>query len=169
MSTSKPRITITLEPRQHELLRSISGSTGQSMSAFLVELIETVEPVLERMAATFQRLKQQQDKERERIKTNLEEAQEALEPIAASVLDQFDLFLGKIEGGAAAEGATAPAAADPDPDGFEEYSNSRMRRHSPRSVTTGATPPNPPPPKRVKKTRKPASAKAKSRGGRHAL
>lgn len=49
--TSKPRITITLTHRQHEILRSISDSRGCSMSGIVSDLITDAQPVLERMLA----------------------------------------------------------------------------------------------------------------------
>lgn len=113
MPTARPRITITLTERQHELLRSISESSGQSMSASVCELIETAEPVFERMAATFQRLKQQQDQQRERIKSDLDDMQKTLEPIAAGLLDQLDMFLGNLGQPVSGErsGGTPPPAS----------------------------------------------------------
>lgn len=97
MATTKPRITITISDRQHQLLKSISDTTGQSMSAFVVELLETSEPVLERLAATFQAMKTVKDKERVRIVQTLDDAQSAFEPLAMAAVDQLDMFLGKIE------------------------------------------------------------------------
>jgi len=53
-------------------------------------------PVLERMAAVFQRLYEQQQKEKSRIVSEFEQVQDALEPIASNMLNQFDLFLAKV-------------------------------------------------------------------------
>ena len=58
MATTKPRITVTLTHRQHELLKAISDATGSSMSAYVSDLLESCEPVLERMATTMQKLRQ---------------------------------------------------------------------------------------------------------------
>src|SRR5574343_759481 len=97
MATSKPRITITLSPRQHEVLRGISEYGGQSMSAFVGELLEQSLPVLERMAESLRRIKSVQDEQRKRIADDLENAQAAMEPILDQVIDQYDLFCGKLE------------------------------------------------------------------------
>ena len=40
MATTKPRITVTLTERQHEVLRTISDCGGQPMSRFISELLE---------------------------------------------------------------------------------------------------------------------------------
>jgi hypothetical protein len=112
MATTKPRITVTLTKRQHEVFTSISASSGQSMSSLIGEIM----PTFERMATTFQKLRATQDNERAKVAQVLEEAQNALEPIALAAVGQFDLFMGKVESAAGAGGPersedrTAPAA-----------------------------------------------------------
>lgn len=121
MATTKPRITITLTKRQHEVLQSIAASGGSTMSGMLGEFIELSMPTFERMAATFQQIKQANDKEKARIVAALDDAQTAIEPIALAAVGQFDLFLGNI--GVAAGAATGAdvgraggaAAATPSP------------------------------------------------------
>jgi hypothetical protein len=120
MATSKPRITVTLTKRQHEVLKVISECGGQPMSAFINEMLELSLPTLERMAVTFQKMKQAQDIQRSKLADALDEAQTALEPIALSAVGQFDLFMGRIDdalvpagdatGGAHATGAERPSA-----------------------------------------------------------
>ncbi len=97
MATSKPRITVTLSERQHQVLKIISDCGGQSMSSLLGELIEVSLPTFERMANTFQKLSQVKTAERAKMLQAMDEAQSALEPIANAAVDQFDLFLGRIE------------------------------------------------------------------------
>jgi uncharacterized protein (DUF1778 family) len=120
MATTKPRITITLNERQHAVLRSISENSGQSMSAFVHELLEQSLPVLERMAETFRKIKGAQDEQRRRIVQELDDAQTAVEPVLNQVLGQFDLFMGKVEraagvGDAERSSAPQPQALDPRP------------------------------------------------------
>lgn len=104
MATTKPRITVTLTERQHEVLKVISECGGQSMSSLLGELVEVSLPTFERMANTFQKLRQAQNYERAKMVEAFDQAQSVLEPIASEALNQFDLFLGKIEQGIAAPG-----------------------------------------------------------------
>lgn len=119
MATTKPRITVTLTDRQYELLQAMSKFAGKPMSATITELIDAAAPTLERMAATFQRISEHQNLERQRIAKQLEEAQAVMEPLVMSTLDQFDLFLGKIEEAAAVGArdseATRATAADATP------------------------------------------------------
>lgn len=110
MATNKPRITVTLTPRQYEVLKTIADTGGATMSGMLGEFIESAMPTFERMAATFQQVHKANQKERERIVEALSDAQTALEPIALAAVGQFDLFLGKLEG--AVEGRVRGGAAD---------------------------------------------------------
>lgn len=131
MATTKPRITVTLTHRQHELLKAISDATGGSMSAYVSELLETAEPVLERIASTMQRLRQLNSQRKASVVAALDEAQTTLEPVMEAVLGQFDLFTSRLEhavGGAAGSGSASdapPAAPAADP----------------RLVITGVNPP----------------------------
>lgn len=97
MATSKPRITVTLTHRQHEILTVISKCSGQAMSAILGEFLEMAVPTLERMAATFQQLKASQNIDKGKVIKALDDAQSALEPIAMAATGQFDLFIGRID------------------------------------------------------------------------
>jgi len=110
MATTKPRITITLTERQHAVLRSLSKSSGQSMSAYVVEFLEVALPTLERMAATMQAVSQARETDIQRVRDQLDEAQRVFEPLAMAVVGQADMFLGKVEQ-AATGGRRGPADA----------------------------------------------------------
>lgn len=121
MATTKPRITITLNQRCYNTLKAISDCSGKPMSGFVSEMMESASPTLERMAATFQKIKTAQDVERSRFLETIDEAQAAIEPVVMETLGQFDLFLGKIDAAAdamtereaRAPGSAAAAAASP--------------------------------------------------------
>lgn len=114
MATTKPRITVTLTQRQHDVLRAISEFGGKPMSGFLGEMLEAALPTLERMAVTFQKIKEAQDKERARFIEGLDDAQSALEPYVMDAIGQFDLFLGRVES-AVGVGEGDPARGDSSP------------------------------------------------------
>lgn len=146
MPTMKPRITITLSNRQHDVLRSISENSGQSMSAFVHEMLEQSLPVLERMAESFRKIKAAQDEQKKRIADDLDQAQAAVEPILAQVLGQFDLFMSRIEGAAGGVATVAARAGDAAAPGT-----------APTPVTNRGVTPSP------SKTRKASAGKASSR------
>lgn len=136
MATTKPRITVTLTKRQHDVLKVISECGGSSMSAFVSEMLELSLPTLERMAATFQKLKASQDIERARVVEALDEAQSALEPIAMAAIGQFDLFLGKVEA-VADEGRVSLVRAAPALGGGAAQPPSANRGVTPRKIRVG--------------------------------
>lgn len=119
MATTKPRITITLNDKSYAVLKAISDCSGQPMSTFVTEMLDSARPTLERMAATFQKIKRAQDAERARFLESVDEAQAAIEPVVMQTLGQFDLFLGAIDraadvvgvGGACEAGAPTPATS----------------------------------------------------------
>lgn len=91
-----PRITITLSDHQHQLFQAVSKYSGKPMSTIISELLDSANPMLQRMAAVFQRIHEQQQLERARITNELQQVQDSLEPIAAQMLNQFDMFLTKV-------------------------------------------------------------------------
>lgn len=125
MATTKPRITITLNDKSYAVLKAISDCSGQPMSTFVTEMLDSARPTLERMAATFQKIKRAQDAERARFLESVDDAQSALEPVVMETLGQFDLFMGKIDraiegrgardGGAAGALTPLPSASVPSP------------------------------------------------------
>ena len=108
MATAKPRITVTLNDKSYAVLKAISDCSGQPMSTFISEMLDSARPTLERMATTFQKIKNAQVAERSRFLETIDEAQSAIEPVVMETLGQFDLFLGKIE--TAVEGGQTVAA-----------------------------------------------------------
>lgn len=147
MPTTKPRITVTLTQRQHDVLTAISSNSGQSMSAFVSEMLEQALPVLERMAESFRKIKAAQVEQKQRIAQELDQAQSAVEPVLAQVLGQFDLFMGKIERAAGvagterSSGAAAPApAATPVTNRGVTPTPAKSPKSSPRQALRGSAP-----------------------------
>lgn len=141
MATTKPRITVTLTQRQHDVLRVISDCGGQPMSAFISDMLEQALPVLERMAESFRKIKAAQDEQKKRIVEELDQAQAEVEPVLEQVLGQFDLFMTKVEqaAGAAASGARERAGA------------AAAAAHSTPVTNRGVTPSPSHPPKRPRR------------------
>jgi uncharacterized protein (DUF1778 family) len=104
MATLKPRITVSLSDHQYKVVSTIAKLGGGSMSGFISEMLEAALPTLERMAVTFQRVKDAQDAERGRFLESMDAAQTALEPAVNNAVGQFDLFLARLESASAAPG-----------------------------------------------------------------
>lgn len=158
MPTAKPRITITLEPEQHALLQRLAKLQRASMSSLVVELVDTVCPVLERVCDTIEAAHGVKGEALEGLKRSAEQAEAAMGVQLVEVLGQFDAFKDEIdrarssgaEGGGvrqdAPQSSPLPAAVDP------------------RPVITGVRSPNPLPPPIPRKPRK-APSQARRAGG----
>lgn len=106
MSTTKPRITITLEPVTALQLKRLSELTGTSQSGLVSEVLEQSQEVFSRLlvvleAAEQARLSAEEAKRtiRKQSVKNLDDAQKRIEEQMGIVLDLF-------------EGGTAPLLKD---------------------------------------------------------
>lgn len=163
MATTKPRITITLTERQHAVLRSLSKSSGQSMSAYVVEFLELALPTLERMAATMQAVASARESDIQRVRDQLDEAQRVFEPLAMAVVAQADMFLGRVE---------EAAQAGPETGARPAPGQTAKRRQSPptnRGVTPTPAKPSKPKPGAASSGVRGRSPKTEKRGAKRAI
>lgn len=97
MATNRPRITITLTDKQHSLLKSMSESTGNSMSFLVTDLLTAAEPVMERMAEGFSQLKtvqlERQNEFKKKLVGVMGDAESVLTPLSLQAFDQLDFFI----------------------------------------------------------------------------
>lgn len=111
MATTKPRITISLTPRQHEVLSTMSKHSGKPMSSTISELVEASLPVFERMALAFQRIDGVHTAHRQKMTKVLGAGQSKMENLLSGLIGQFDMFVTDVEDVAAeVGGATAGAS-----------------------------------------------------------
>lgn len=97
MATTKPRITITLERNQHELLKRMADYQGSSMSSIIVELLDSVVPVLERVCVAIEHARMAQESVRENLKEAAEESEKVVMPHLMAAMGQLDIFLEQCE------------------------------------------------------------------------
>lgn len=93
MPAVNPRITITLKPEVHAILRRLSALTGNSQSAMVAELLESSQPIFERMAVVLEaaeRLKAEGMQAPESIRQGLDNAQSRLEGQLGLALETMD-------------------------------------------------------------------------------
>ena len=93
MPAVNPRITITLTPALHAVLRRLSVLTGNSQSALVGGLLEQSMPVLERMATVLdaaEKLKDQAMEAPKEIGASMERAQQRIEAQIGLALDDMD-------------------------------------------------------------------------------
>lgn len=119
MATGKPRVTVTLDPDVHAILRELSDLNGESMSRIIGDLVGAVVPTLQQLIEAGRAFRDLEQSVQDRIREKFEDAENRLLPeveaMGGELLGLFDMV---IEAGG--------DAADP------------------RPVTRGSGPPSPP-------------------------
>lgn len=138
MATDKPRITITLEPDQHETLERLAKLQQRPMSAIIRELIGEVVPILARVADALEVAQRASSDLRANFVKAAADAEAELRPIAEFARSQFDMFASEME--RAVDGAKAGAALPDGPGAAGQTGKvAPAAASSPRPVITGAT------------------------------
>jgi hypothetical protein len=135
MPTINPRVNVTLKPNQYELLTRLGRAQGRSRSAILLELLELVFPVLERVVVAVEGAQKAQDMARDGIRESVERAEQAILPHVAAAMGQLDAFVDQVVGLSSADRETSerPPAGGP-----EAAGGRRSRPRNPRPVTRGS-------------------------------
>lgn len=97
MATSKPRITITIEPDEYAVLQRMARLRCSSMSRIVTELLHEVLPVLSRVADALEATERAQEGMKVAIRQSSEQAFQDMQPLVARILGQFDQFTGELE------------------------------------------------------------------------
>lgn len=140
MATSKPRITITLEPRTYEVVHRLAKLNRQSMSRVITDFLAVADGQMRRAVVILEAAAGASDQAREGVRQTLARAESALVPALLQALDQQMLELDEAsdESGLervellrkAAERPPAGRRGAPDEDG-------RGRQSPPVPVTRG--------------------------------
>lgn len=121
MSTEKPRITVTLEPRLYEVVRRLAKANGQTMSRVIVDFLGVAEGPMRRAVTILERAAHAPGEARDRVRGSLHRAERSVVPVLLEGLRQTELELDRegldwydlAESGAGREGggslATRPA------------------------------------------------------------
>ncbi len=134
MPTAKPRLQVTVTPKQSDLLRRLSKLQKRSMAAVLAELLETIEPVLERVAVVLEAAVRAQSSALNGLRAATEQAQAEVEPMVMQALGQLDL-LAQV---ATSEPAPAPALQVPGEAPAPSLSARRTSPADPPALTGGS-------------------------------
>lgn len=85
-----PRITITLKPEVHAIIKELSRLNDESQSAIIGSMLEHVSPVLTRMVSIMQAAEQAKDAVRGRLVGDMEAAQAKVEKSLGIVMAEFE-------------------------------------------------------------------------------
>ena len=113
MSTTKPRITVTLEPHAHEVLARLSAASGDSMSQIVASFVDLAVPSLERVVVVLERAKAAPQEVLAGLSAAFERADRQLMPALINAADQTDLFLSDALNVSAPQTAAPASAARP--------------------------------------------------------
>ncbi|MDE2344140.1 MAG: ribbon-helix-helix protein, CopG family [Betaproteobacteria bacterium] len=90
MPTPNPRISITLQPSLAAVLRELSALSGNSQSSIVAELLETSQPVFEKMVLVMRAAATVREASKQDLVAGLERAQGRLEQQLGLISDEFD-------------------------------------------------------------------------------
>ena len=90
MTTSNPRLTITLTPSLAACLRRLSEVTGSSQSRIISDLLEGSVPVFERIIETIELAKVASASIRGKLASDMQLAQSRIESQLGMVYDELD-------------------------------------------------------------------------------
>lgn len=92
MPTAKPRLMLTLRPTLYATVKRLAELNGRPMSSTLLELIEGIEPILQKVVSTLEQVRNLEGVSRARLLARVTQQQGELEETAALVLGQFEMF-----------------------------------------------------------------------------
>ena len=93
MPTKKPRINLTLQPERYELLRRLAVLQESSMASIIIEVMDSVYPVLERVVIVLEAAKNAKTSQKEGMRKAVETAEEEMMPHMYEAISQFDMFM----------------------------------------------------------------------------
>jgi predicted DNA-binding protein len=93
LPSTNPRVNVTLSPEQYALLTRLSKVQQRSRSAVLLELLEIVTPVLERVVVAVEAAQRAQVQATEGLRESVEAAEAAILPHVSSAMGQLDLLV----------------------------------------------------------------------------
>lgn len=139
MPTTNPRVNVTLSAQQYELLSRLARAQGRSRSAILLELLELVTPVLERVVVAVEGAVRAQELASTGLRESVERAEAAILPHVQAAMGQLDLLVDQVTQGA----PSPPAVGAPSAPGEARVAARRRGRErpkgrrGPRPVTRG--------------------------------
>lgn len=93
MPTRNKRVNVTLPDAQWQLLTRLAKVQRRSRASVLLELFQTIAPVLERVATVAEAAERAQVQATEGFRDSVERAEAAMLPEVAKALGQFDWLL----------------------------------------------------------------------------
>ena len=97
MATQKPRIIVTFDNHEYELLKRFARLSGSTMSKVIRELVQPALEPLERLSVMMQGINTSTKEVHEGMSSSFKQVAQDMEPFLKDVIDQADMFLTKFE------------------------------------------------------------------------
>lgn len=92
MATTKPRVTITLEPEHYAVLVEMAEVTGSSMSSIVADVVAEAAPVFLRVVKLIREAEAVKGSLGDRVRELATEAELEMMPLAREALKNLDMF-----------------------------------------------------------------------------
>lgn len=104
MATTKPRLTITLNPHTHLVVSTLAELQGHSKSKVITDLLDAVVPVLERTARVIQMAQTAQTTVTDDMRKSLEESEQKLSVLLNDAMGEMGMLEQLVSGDEEAAG-----------------------------------------------------------------
>lgn len=94
--TANPRLNLVLKPGQYELLSRLSRLQKRSRASIVIELLEQVTPVLERVCVVGEAAERARVQAKEGLRESMQRAEAQILPHVETALGQLDIFLSDV-------------------------------------------------------------------------
>lgn len=92
MATTKPRLALTLEPEQYQILQRLAAVQGGSMARIVSEMLSEMLPMLTKVTEAMEAAQKAHEGMKASIRTAAEQAERDMQPLVATAIAQFDHF-----------------------------------------------------------------------------
>lgn len=107
MSTTRPRITVTLTDHQHAVLKRMSELSGSSMSYIVCDFLDTALPMLERVVVAMQAASQASQEVKDGLVQSFTKAEQEILPELSRMMGQLDMLLEPVPAAGSAQAGPA--------------------------------------------------------------
>jgi len=88
MATTKPRVSVTLDPEMYAALRELADMNGESMSAVIGGLLEVVAPTVLRVVEAGRQFQALSAEMQDQARSSFARAEQTIAPVVADLTEQ---------------------------------------------------------------------------------
>lgn len=100
MPTTKPRVQVTMEPHDHEVIARLAKLQGHTRGAVIADLLHEVTPALARTVALLEAAAAAPEQVKRGLRSVVDGVHDELVATAGHGIAQMDWLLGELQGGA---------------------------------------------------------------------